>query len=313
LPVVTDLTEARAVVHGWRRSPLSDTLVAELAADILAGHLATGAIVPPEPQLCIRFGVSRTVVREAMARLQRMGLVRIRQGLGTIVLPRADWREFDPELVQIRAVTGQIEDLLPELLVVRRMVEVEVAGDVARHRSEDDLGHLAGLIAAMDTTGNDPAAQTELDLAFHESLIVASGNRLLREMMQPISQLRRIGSLITTSSDDRIIAASNAGHTAIFRAIATRDDLAARAAMAKHLAQFERDLLAAKTTPAESRHGGFTHAAGGMGRPAGPHRAGSRPPTASQPDGGTIVSDSFPPRRPKTLADTPDRPPLVKG
>lgn len=230
-----------------RRTPLSEVVVTDVAAEILAGDLAAGAFVPPEPQLCARFGVSRTVVREAMARLQKTGLVRIRQGSGTVVLAPSQWHEFDPDLVQIRASTRQIADLMPDLLVIRRMIEVDVAGYTAVHRTNRHLERLAALIDAMNLAGNDAAGQTELDVAFHEELIAARGNRLLVEMMRPINRLRRIGSLITTSANDEIIARSIADHIEIFRTVEAGDEAAARAAMERHLIQFEDDLRRAMT------------------------------------------------------------------
>src|SRR5690242_12043185 len=71
-----------------RRPRLADAIVAEIAAEIIRGDLAAGQMLQTEPQLCERFAVSRTVVREAMAQLARDGLVRIRQGAGTVVLSR---------------------------------------------------------------------------------------------------------------------------------------------------------------------------------------------------------------------------------
>lgn len=238
-----------------RRQPLSDTLVTDLAAGIIGGRLASGTMLPPEPQLTTQFSVSRTVVREAMARLQKMGLIRIRQGSGTVVLSNDSWREFDPDLVRVRSETKQIQDLIPDLLAIRRMVEVEVAGYVALHRAEDDIADLGHLIETMHAVGPDPHRQTELDLSFHQALIAARGNHLLREMMAPINQLRVIGSLITTSSYEGIISRSVEEHGQIFNAIVAGDSDAARTAMSSHLDHFELDLASSL-----GKHGRFTSA-----------------------------------------------------
>ena len=230
------------------RPRLSEAVVGGIAADIISGKVPPGAMLPPEPRLCARFGVSRTVVREAVARLQRNGLVQVRQGLGTIVLDRSHWNDLDPELLRIRAATGLIGDLVDDLLAIRRLVEVEVAGQAALRRTDDDLARLAELLEGMAATMDDPVVYTDGDVAYHEALIAAGRNELLRQMMRPVHQIRRIGSVITTSRDPALIALSMAAHRAIYAAVAAGDATAARAAMAAHLAQFERDISEAVTT-----------------------------------------------------------------
>jgi GntR family transcriptional regulator, transcriptional repressor for pyruvate dehydrogenase complex len=235
-----------------RRNRLADAVVAELAAGIVAGRLTEGTVLPAEPQLCTRFRVSRTVVREATARLAGMGLVRINQGSGTTVLGREQWHDLAPELIQIRAANGLIADLARDLLEVRRIVEVEVAGYAALRRSDELLAHLATLLDLMEARNSDPVGYTDADLAFHDALLVASGNVLLQQIMRPVNELRRVGSVITASRDrslDRFTAAME-GHRAIFAAVAIQDAAAAREAMALHVAQFEGDLMETMTSAA---------------------------------------------------------------
>lgn len=224
------------------RSRLSDALVTTIAAEILTGDVEPGELLPPEPQLCERFMVSRTVVREAMARLRRIGLVRVRQGQGTIVLPRAEWHELDPELIAIRAETGKFADLIPNLLEIRRMVEVEVAGLAAQRRGDADLAALRAHLTEMERALDDPAGYNDADIAFHDALITATQNELMHHMMHPVNELRRIGSSITTARSQESIEGSIAGHRAILAAVEKREAAKARAAMAQHIAQFERDL-----------------------------------------------------------------------
>ncbi len=230
------------------RPRLSAAVVSGLAADIVSGRIPPGAMLPTEPQLCARFGVSRTVVREAIARLRRNGLVQVRQGFGTIVLDRSHWNDLDPELLRIRAATGLIGDLVDDLLAIRRLVEVEVVGNAALRSPDADLAELARLLDRMYTAMGDPVAYSDLDVAFHDALIAANGNELLRQMMRPVNQIRRIGSVITTSRDREIITASMAGHQAIYDAVAAGDAIRAREAMASHLDQFERDISEALMT-----------------------------------------------------------------
>ncbi len=208
-------------------------------------------MLPTEAQLTARFGVSRTVIREALARLQRIGLIQARQGLGTIVQDRDQWRELDPELLAVRVSSQLIQDLVPDLLSVRRAVEVEAAGLAALNRRDCHLKRLAELVEEMHKIGLSPEEQTKVDIDFHEALLVASGNKLICELMRPINTLRRIGSIITTSSDPSIIPTSIAGHERIFKAVEAGDEAGAREAMAQHLGQHERELSVAMSLTKE--------------------------------------------------------------
>jgi DNA-binding FadR family transcriptional regulator len=234
--------------QGGRAGPrprLSEAVVEDLAAEIIGGELPPGGTLPTEPQLCARFGVSRTVIRDAMAQLARSGLVNVRQGVGTVVLDREQWHELDPMLLRIRAARGLIGDLVPDLLAIRRLVEIEVAGQAACRRTEQDLATMAELLERMDAHLDQPALYNDADIAFHNALLAATGNDLLLQLMRPVNELRRIGSVITSSRAHDIVLASVAGHHAIFDAVRVQDVNAARTAMERHVTEFERDLLSA--------------------------------------------------------------------
>lgn len=222
---------------------MADAIIEEIAIDILRDDIPQGTLLAPEPQLSERFGVSRTVVREAVKRLQSLGLIDVRHGIGTIVLGPEQWDDFDPDLIRIRASAGLIGDLAHDLFAIRRMIEVQVAADAARYRTEEQLSALAAIIDRMRAERADPATYTDLDIAYHNLLLAAGGNTLLAKMMQPVNQIRRIGSLITSVSQPRVIPDSIAGHEAIYAAIAASDPDLARQLMADHLDEFARDLI----------------------------------------------------------------------
>ncbi|MGI8485593.1 MAG: FadR/GntR family transcriptional regulator, partial [Thermomicrobiales bacterium] len=226
-----------------RRPRLADAIIEEIAIDILRGDIPQGALLAPEPQLSERFRVSRTVVREAVKRLQSLGLIDVRHGIGTIVLGPEQWDDFDPDLIRIRASAGLIGDLADDLFAIRRMIEVQVAADAARHRTGEQLSTLATIVDRMREKRGDPAAYTDLDIDYHNLLLAAGGNTLLAKMMQPVNQIRRIGSLITSASQPRVIPDSIAGHEAIYAAIEASDADLARQLMADHLDEFARDLI----------------------------------------------------------------------
>ncbi|MGB3328420.1 MAG: FadR/GntR family transcriptional regulator [Thermomicrobiales bacterium] len=233
-----------------RRPHLADAIIDELAGEILRGALGEGQLLAPEPQLSERFGVSRTVVREAIKRLQSLGLIEVRHGIGTIVLGPDEWDDLDPDLIRIRTNAGLIGDLAEDLFAVRRIIEVEVAGVAAQARSDQDIVALTAIVEAMRAPEMVPAHYTDLDIAFHDALLAAAGNRLLAKMMQPVNEIRRIGSLITTGTIQRVIPDSIVGHERILAAVEAGDADRARAEMADHLDEFARDLAAGLSSAA---------------------------------------------------------------
>ncbi|MCC7024404.1 MAG: FadR family transcriptional regulator [Thermomicrobiales bacterium] len=223
----------------------ADVVVTDIASDIIVGRYQPGSALPTEQVLGERFNVSRTVVREALARLAGCGLIEVRHGLGSVVLERAHWREIDPDLLQIRTEAGLINDLLPDLFDIRRMVELEVADRAARQRTPEDLAILAAIMETQRQSMGDPEAYNAADIAFHDALIGASGNQLLRVLIAPISQVWRIGSMVTMRRDPDVVNYSMQGHEEIFAAVSAGDAAAARAAMGRHLDRFEQRLAIA--------------------------------------------------------------------
>ena len=107
------------------------------------------------------------------------------------------------------------------------------------------LSCLTTLAALMETQVqymDDPEAYNVADIAFHDALIDASGNHLLRAVSGPISQVWRIGSVVTMRRDPDVVTYSMQGHEEIFAAVSAADPVAARVAMARHLDRFEQRL-----------------------------------------------------------------------
>src|SRR4051812_44049752 len=106
-----------------RGDRLGPVVVAKLVDDIVSGRLATGAALPTEADLGEQFGVSRTVVRESVKLLQDKGLVNIRHGVGTVVLPESSWDMIDD--VVLTALVRHDESLLilDEVVSIRAALE----------------------------------------------------------------------------------------------------------------------------------------------------------------------------------------------
>ena len=227
---------------GKKRGSLSQGLEALLSEHIIKGRLRGGEQLPTESALMLAHGVSRTVVREAMSRLQAAGMVETRHGIGTFV--RGSTLSLgafiDP------ATLGIITDSLA-IMEFRIGLEVEAAGLAAQRRSPDQL---AGLRALLDQLGqpavsvNDRAA---LDFQLHLSVAQATGNHYitntllnLGEVIIPRSRLdcARLFHDEPLHYEQRM----QSEHEQIYQAIFHQDAECARAAMRLHL-QDSREYL----------------------------------------------------------------------
>ena len=215
---------------------LTAEVISRLTEEIVAGKLAPRTRLPTEHALMQAFGVSRTVVREAIAVLRAEGLVETRQGAGAFVAADPSRRPFRlaPEGLQ------SIEQVL-DVLELRICVEVEAAGLAAERRRRTDLSRLARNNAAFAETIAKGDLAVDLDYDFHAAVGSATGNPFFSSFLDFIGRIiipRRTVHLEVNSPAlmpylQRILQ----DHTAIERAIAAADVGAARRAMHSHLAR----------------------------------------------------------------------------
>ena len=221
-----------------RRRPrtLAHELVDSLGSRIRDGRLAAGAKLPTEAAFMAEFQVSRTVVREAISRLQAAGLVETRHGVGTFVVGPADGSAFRIGREQL----STLQDVIA-MLELRIGVEVEAAGLAALRRTEDNLAEMR---AALDTfsaaveAGRDAVSA---DFRFHLEIMRATQNPhfahlllTLGTAMIPRSRLDAPAEIDEARRD--YLRKVNAEHESILDAIAAHDSEAARAAVRTHLA-----------------------------------------------------------------------------
>jgi DNA-binding FadR family transcriptional regulator len=214
----------------------------EIAKRIVLGVYPPGSRLPSESELCRLLGVSRTVLREAMKSLSTLGLVKIMQGRATRVAPPESWNHLAPLIMRVRTEGPELKRALRELLEVRSMVEVEVAGLAAQRAEPEHLEQLRKLLQQMGWAFEDPVEYTRLDNEFHLGIVRAAGNYMLLGLFYSLIPMLTVGKEITCRQRPSAIAESNEGHHRIYVAIADADPAGAREAMRAHLAQFEDDL-----------------------------------------------------------------------
>ena len=220
-----------------RRRPrtLALELVDSLGDRIRAGQLQTGDKLPTEAAIMGEFEVSRTVVREAISKLQAAGLVETRHGIGTFVLGPGDGPSFKITPEQF----STLQDVIA-VLELRIGLETEAAGLAALRRSEGNLlalrKALDAVIAAVEA-GQDSVAA---DFQFHLEIARATQNGHFAELMstlgsQIIPRARLEPSVDMSAERLAYMRRVNAEHESILDAITSQDAESARAAMRTHL------------------------------------------------------------------------------
>ncbi|MFZ7089862.1 FadR/GntR family transcriptional regulator [Primorskyibacter sp. 2E233] len=205
-----------------------------LSARILGGEFPLGARLPSEARLCEEYGVSRTVVREAVASLRADGLVEPRRGAGVFVVKD----KLDSGLPFRNVDYDRISSVI-EVLELRTAIEVESARIAATRRSAAQIEIIVDAVAAVRNRMEEGQGTSEADFAFHLAIAEATGNPRFAEVLTmlgsaaiPRHALRKgEGSQMTES----YMALIDSEHRRIVDAILDQDVQAAGDAMRQHL------------------------------------------------------------------------------
>ncbi|WP_011578954.1 FCD domain-containing protein [Chelativorans oligotrophicus] len=211
-----------------RRTRLSHAVTEELQRQISTGALAPGAKLPTEQQMVIQFGVSRTVVREAVSALWANGLVEARQGSGVFVTgskPHKSPGIFSEDMASLASAL--------ELFEVRMPLEIEAAGIAAMRRSVAQELAIQSALDHFKTSIINNQPPLEADLEFHMAIAEATNNHFYADAL--IFLARRTIARPHTSDKD-YLAAVSAEHSRIASAISDQNPELAREEMRRHLA-----------------------------------------------------------------------------
>ena len=205
------------------------------------GATGPGQTLPSEPDLCAQLGVSRATVREAIKVLAAKGLVESRPKLGTQVRPRRDWNLLDPDVLAWHGEVGPDNWFLHNLSEVRMIVEPQVARLAATRATDDEIDALDSWCKRMHISVPDPAAFMTADVQFHATLLAASHNELLEQLIGTIGAALR-ASIDITAHVHGAPEASLPLHGAVVDGIRARDEDAAQTAMQALLTTTARDI-----------------------------------------------------------------------
>lgn len=154
-----------------KAASLADVLHAKLKMDIISGTIAPGSKLPSQKEIAANEDVSRTVVREAVARLEAQGYAVSRQGSGVYVSDSAQYRAFQVT----REELSELSDII-KLLEMRLAIETEMAGLAAARRDQDDIVAMRMALRRMRDLSEDPAASAAADTQFHMAVARATKN-----------------------------------------------------------------------------------------------------------------------------------------
>ena len=212
----------------------ADGLIATFERQILDGTLKDGDMLPPEREIVQAYGVSRTVVREAVLALANKGLVEARPRFRPVVRKP----DYDAAFDALEAVANRLLSVpgsVKNLFDLRIMLEAALVREAALHA---DKSHIEALKTALDANGaaiEDSELFYETDIAFHRVFFDVPGNPLLPSINRAYTNWlsRQWTKMPRLPERNRM---NHEKHTAIFEAILLRDPDKAEAALRSHLA-----------------------------------------------------------------------------
>ena len=224
-----------------RRTSLSDAVTESVIAQIREGKYRAGDRLPTERELAEQLGVGRTSVREGLRFLEKLGILEIRQGTGTVVRSLSLGEVFQ-HLIPVQTIIELPGRDVRDIMHVRRVLEAESAQLAARHATEDQLGRLGELLDGMAGSLDDPRRYLEMDLEFHVVVGEAASNPVLAQLIGLIRDIyTRYFEIVV--EDPEMNRTSLAFHRPLYAALRDNDAEAARRHILDHLAQAERDVL----------------------------------------------------------------------
>ncbi|CAN5894046.1 FadR/GntR family transcriptional regulator [soil metagenome] len=222
---------------------LSEKIIAQITDAVVAGHLMPGSRLPTERELADQFGVSRTVVRDAIKTLAGRGFLQVRHGSGIFVTTAEESMAGSLQsLTNIIALQGKG---LRDLFDVRKALEVRTIESAAKLRTPAHLDRLKTLVEEAYDHLHEPNELSSRDAQFHVAIAEASQNLVMVRVMLTLLDLlakSRVESLSIPGQAKRALMQ----HEHIIRAIESQDAVEGINAMLSHLDQTEAAIMATR-------------------------------------------------------------------
>jgi GntR family transcriptional repressor for pyruvate dehydrogenase complex len=219
------------------RSKIYEQVAEQLQRHILE-QLKPGDVLPPERELVTMLGVSRSSIRDAIRSLELLGLLKARQGFGTVVCEPSS----GPLAAPLAGILIQKRKMVSELLDVRKMLEPPLAYRAALHASEAALKEMEGILVRQQQKVHRDEPAVDEDSEFHYQIALAADNSVVLKVVDVLMDLlreTRERSLQVEGRQEKALA----GHRRILAALKRRDAAAAEGAMRRHLQEIENIVL----------------------------------------------------------------------
>jgi GntR family transcriptional repressor for pyruvate dehydrogenase complex len=222
----------------FKKSAISEDIIARLLTMIKEGQLQPGTKLPPERELAEAMQVSRPSLREALRALSIMNVIEIRQGDGTYIT------SLEPELLveHLDFVFSLSDSTIIELFEARKIVEVGLAAMAAQRITDEEIATLEESLANSIENVQDHTLFLKADVELHETIVEAARNLFLKRFMGSIYNLGH-ASRARTVEIPGVVEQVVEDHRAIVNALKVRDPERARQAMLQHLNNVEARLL----------------------------------------------------------------------
>lgn len=206
-------------------------VVEAIGRSIVAGKPPPGDLLPRDEELVEEFGVSRTVLREAMKTLAAKGMVAPKARVGTRIQPRHEWNMFDAQVLRWHLDGEPSDSFYEQLFEMRLAFEPHAAALAARDATTEDIARIQACVAVMRSAEGE-AEFSLADFEFHQAIFDAAGNAFFFSVVSLVGAA--LLSLLRRSSPEpkpgQQVKICN-DHQRIVDAIAARDEVAARDAM----------------------------------------------------------------------------------
>jgi DNA-binding FadR family transcriptional regulator len=238
---------------------MHSSLAHQIGRDIVGGLHPPGSLLPNEVDMCTRFAVSRTTLREAYSVLNAKALITARPKVGTRVRPKGDWNMLDPDVLAWHLQTVPTRDFIADLYTLRQIVEPAAAALAATARARRTVDRIAAAYADMERFKDGAGDLINADLQFHLAILEATGNHfigalggLIHAALLGTFELSWQGA--ARMRDDRLHQ-----HRAVYEAIRDGNAEEARERMSTLLHDSIRDVresLRQRDAPARARRSG---------------------------------------------------------
>jgi GntR family transcriptional repressor for pyruvate dehydrogenase complex len=219
-----------------RRNKVHEEVARQLE-ELIVKNLQPGDKLPPERELVEKLGVSRSSVRDAIRKLELMGLVEPRQGTGTVVRDVSD-----AVLNPLASIISAKRQLVSELLDFRQMVEPPLAARAASNATAEQIAAMEEILRRHEEKVAGGHLAVKEDSEFHYTIATASGNTIVLKVLDIVMDMlreTRSRSLQTRGRPEKSLA----GHRRILSAIKRRDAAGAEDAMRQHISNIEKIVL----------------------------------------------------------------------